>query len=274
MKFNIVHSLQGRVRVRYPRYLLDGKQAALVQMLISLQEGIKSVAVNIISGSVLIEYEGISEAVALSYLRAIDDKYLKNEELLKSVATPVAQESLLYVLLEMVATHYIKKFLIPFPIRRILSAFGILPRARKALGSIVRGKLFCADTLDATAIILSYATGDVDTSSSIRLLLNMGDTLEDYTKRKSYDSLASSLLNADESVQILVDGEEKSITANLLKTGDVVICRAGSVIPVDGTVISGEAMVNQSSMTGESLPVHKKDGLLQQSSRKAKSKSA
>ena len=260
MKFNIVHSLQGRVRVRYPRYLLDGKQAALVQMLISLQEGIKSVAVNIISGSVLIEYEGISEAVALSYLRAIDDKYLKNEELLKSVATPVAQESLLYVLLEMVATHYIKKFLIPFPIRRILSAFGILPRARKALGSIVRGKLFCADTLDATAIILSYATGDVDTSSSIRLLLNMGDTLEDYTKRKSYDSLASSLLNADESVQILVDGEEKSITANLLKTGDVVICRAGSVIPVDGTVISGEAMVNQSSMTGESLPVHKKDG--------------
>lgn len=260
MKFNIVHSLQGRVRVRYPRYLLDGKQAALVQMLISLQEGIKSVAVNIISGSVLIEYEGISEAVALSYLRAIDDKYLKNEELLKSVATPVAQESLLYVLLEMVATHYIKKFLIPFPIRRILSAFGILPRARKALGSIVRGKLFCADTLDATAIILSYATGDVNTSSSIRLLLNMGDTLEDYTKRKSYDSLASSLLNADESVQILVDGEEKSITANLLKTGDVVICRAGSVIPVDGTVISGEAMVNQSSMTGESLPVHKKDG--------------
>jgi len=260
MKFNIVHSLQGRVRVRYPRYLLDGKQAALVQMLISLQEGIKSVAVNIISGSVLIEYEGISEVVALSYLRAIDDKYLKNEELLKSVATPVAQESLLYVLLEMVATHYIKKFLIPFPIRRILSAFGILPRARKALGSIVRGKLFCADTLDATAIILSYATGDVDTSSSIRLLLNMGDTLEDYTKRKSYDSLASSLLNADESVQILVDGEEKSITANLLKTGDVVICRAGSVIPVDGTVISGEAMVNQSSMTGESLPVHKKDG--------------
>ena len=215
---------------------------------------------NIISGSVLIEYEGISETVALSYLRAIDDKYLKNEELLKSVAAPVAQESLLYVLLEMVATHYIKKFLIPFPIRRILSAFGILPRARKALGSIVRGKVFCADTLDATAIILSYATGDVDTSSSIRLLLNMGDTLEDYTKRKSYDSLASSLLNADESVQILVDGEEKSITANLLKTGDVVICRAGSVIPVDGTVIAGEAMVNQSSMTGESLPVHKKDG--------------
>ena len=260
MTFNIVHSLAGRVRVRYPRYLLDGKQAALVQMLISLQEGIKSIEVNIISGSVLIEYEGISEAVALSYLKAIDDKYLKNDELLKSVATPVAQESLLYVLLEMVATHYIKKFLLPFPIRRVLSIFGIMPRAKKALKSIAKGKIFCADTLDATALTLSLATGDVNTSSSIRLLLNIGDTLEDYTKRKSYDSLASSLLSANDSVQILENGEEKTITANLLKTGDIVICRAGSVIPVDGTVVEGEAMVNQASMTGESLPVHKKDG--------------
>ncbi|MBR1613866.1 MAG: heavy metal translocating P-type ATPase, partial [Treponema sp.] len=120
------------------------------------------------------------------------------------------------------------------------------------------GKIFSADTLDATALTLSYATGDLNTAGSIALLLNMGDTLEDYTKRKSYDSLASSLLTTDEMVQVVQDdGEEVAVSVSLLKAGDIVISRAGSVIPVDGTVVSGEAMVNQASMTGESLPVHK-----------------
>ena len=261
MNFTIAHSLPGRVRVRFPRHSIDGKQAALAQMLISLQEGISLVAINIISGSILIEYKGISEESALSYVRALDDKYLKNEDLLKSIAAPVAQESLLAELLSMVAKHYLKKWFLPFQIRRVLSILGIMPRARKALRSISRGKVFCADTLDASALILSCATGDYSTSSSIRLLLNIGDTLEDYTKRKSYDSLASSLLTANDNVQVIENGEEKTVPANLLKAGDTVICRAGSVIPADGVVVSGEAMVNQASMTGESLPVHKKDGL-------------
>ena len=259
MDFQIVHTLPGRVRLRYRRHLLDARQASLVQMLVSLQEGISNVAVNTISGSILIEYDEsvLSQKKALSYVSVLGDKYLKNEDLLKSVTVPAAQESLVANLLFMVAQFYLKKLLLPFSVRRVLSLFGIMPRVGRAAKSIASGKVFSANTLDATALLLSFATGDLNTSSSISLLLDVGETLEDYTKRKSYDSLASSLISTDENVQVLENGEEKTVRANLLKTGDTVICRAGSVIPIDGTVVSGEAMVNQASMTGESLPVHK-----------------
>lgn len=256
MTFQIVHQLPGRVRVRYQKGFLSSKQASLVQMLVSLQEGIDSVTVNMISASILIEYHDISEAVALSYLKALDSKYLDNPELLDGVQGAAVQESLITDLLEMVVIHYLKR-LLPFPLRRVLAAKNLIPHAGKAVKALCRGKIFCADTLDATALGLSYSTGDFNTAGSISLLLNMGETLEDYTKRKSYDSLASSLLITNEKVHIIQNGEEKEISAGLLKSGDIVIVRAGSVIPADGTVYSGEAMVNQASMTGESLPVHK-----------------
>ena len=258
MEFTVVHKLPNRVRVRYNRGLLDSKQAALVQMLLCLQDGITNAEVNTISGSVLIEYEGIKEIEALAFLRAIDDRYLKNEDLLSQVTTPAVTESLAGVLISMVAEFYIKKVLLPLPVRKILSLFNLTPRIFKGIKSVFSGKVFTADTLDATALALSYATGDLDTAGSIALLLNMGDTLEDYTKRKSYDSLASSLLTTDEMVQVVDEnGEETAVSVALLKVGDVVVYRAGSVIAADGTVVSGEAMINQSSMTGESLPVHK-----------------
>ena len=260
MDFKIVHRLPNRVRVRYNRGLLDARQASLVQMLIAFQDGITNVEVNTVSGSVLIEYDGkqLGEFEALAFLKAIDDKYLKNEELLRQVTVPAAQESLASLIISMVVEFYVKRFLLPLPVRKILSLLNLAPRILKGAKSICTGKIFSADTLDATALTLSYATGDLNTAGSIALLLNMGDTLEDYTKRKSYDSLASSLLTTDEMVQVVQDnGEEVAVSVSLLKAGDIVISRAGSVIPVDGTVVSGEAMVNQASMTGESLPVHK-----------------
>ena len=169
---------------------------------------------------------------------------------------------MIFELLLMFSKHYLKKWFLPLPIRHVFSLLNIAPRIFKGLKAAARGRVFSADMLDATALSLSYATGDMNTAGSISLLLNMGETLEDYTKRKSYDSLASSLLSTDETVQIqTADGEEKSISASLLKSGDVAIFRAGGVIAADGVVESGEAMVNQSSMTGESLPVHKKQGL-------------
>ena len=123
MDFQIVHTLPGRVRLRYRRHLLDARQASLVQMLVSLQEGISNVAVNTISGSILIEYDEsvLSQKKALSYVSVLGDKYLKNEDLLKSVTVPAAQESLVANLLFMVAQFYLKKLLLPLSVRRVLS---------------------------------------------------------------------------------------------------------------------------------------------------------
>lgn len=259
MDFKISHSLPGRVRLRYERHILSLRQAMLVQMLVGLQEGIVSISVNTVSGSILIEYKDTSLETVLSYVKALDGKYLNDENLLSSVSVPSVQESLLESLLSLTVEHFLKK-LLPLPLRKIISLVSIVPRVQKGIASVVRGKPFCAETLDAAAISLSYLTGDIDTAGTINFLLNIGDTLEDYTKRKSHDNLTQSLLITDETVTIVQDGEEKEISTQLLKAGDIVIVRAGSVIPVDGTVVDGVGMVNQASMTGEALPVQREKG--------------
>ncbi len=259
MDFQISHSIPGRVRLRYDLHFLSQRQAMLVQMLVGMQDGILSAAVNTVSGSILIEYKDISLETAISYVKALNEKYLNDETLLESVSVPSAQESLLGVLLSLSAEYFLKKIL-PLPLRKIISLFSIVPRVQKGLERLAGGKPFCAETLDATAITLSYLTGDINTAGTINYLLDIGDTLEDYTRRKSQDNLAQSLLVADETVSVIQDGEEKQISAQLLKSEDIVIVRAGSSIPVDGIVVDGIGMVNQSSMTGEALPVLREKG--------------
>lgn len=114
--------------------------------------------------------------------------------------------------------------------------------------------------LDATALTTAAFTGNTNTASSISMLLNLGEQIEEVTKRVSYGNLAHKLLISDEPVHILENGEEKTIPADALKKDDLVIVREGSMIPCDGTVERGEGMVNQASITGESLPVDKKAG--------------
>ncbi len=260
MKYKIVHSLPGRVRVRYNRYSLSDRQAALVKVVLESKEGITSAEVNTFSGGILIRYKGISEAQAVGYVGGLDKSVLENRELLATVAAPSANESLLGTLTWMVIRHYLKK-LLPFPIRRALHFIGIAPRLVQGVKSVAGGRFFCADTLDATALGLSFFKGNINTTGSVSFLLNVGEVLEEYTKRKSFDNLALSMLNADELVSVIQDdGQEVQVSSQLLKTGDRVICRMGGVIPADGTVIDGLAMVNQASMTGESLPVEKKKG--------------
>ena len=256
MVFSVVHKLPGRLRLRFDRHSLNARQAELVRTLVSLQKGIDFINVNPVSGGILLEYSGISEKTALSYIRALDDSYLTNEELLSAVSVPEAQESFAAVLFPLVAQFFIRK-LLPLPIRSVLSLVSIIPRLKKGAAAVLSGKPFCADTLDATALSLSYASGDINTANTITMLLNMGEVLEDYTKRKSYDNLTRSFLNLNEQVQVIRSGEEMPIPVRMLKTGDTVVVRSGSVIPADGTVVSGEASVNQASMTGESLAVRK-----------------
>ena len=259
MNFYIAHRLPGRLRLRYSRKGLSRKQAVLVETLVSLQEGIRSISVNPVSGSILIEYSGISEAETLSYIKALNSSYLENEELLENVEEPVVSESLTVSLGMLLAEFFIRR-LLPIPARRILALFSIMPRVKGGMKALKGGRPFCAETLDAAALSLSYATGDLNTAGTIAMMLEMGEILEDYTRRKSYENLTRSFLNTKETVHVLKDGNETEISANLLQAGDTVILRIGSVIPADGTVVSGEASVNQASMTGEGLPVHKVSG--------------
>ncbi|HAM68397.1 MAG TPA: heavy metal translocating P-type ATPase, partial [Ruminococcus sp.] len=124
----------------------------------------------------------------------------------------------------------------------------------------LRGKLE-VEVLDAVAIAVSMLRGDDNTAGSVMFLLKIGDILDEWTHKKSVDDLARTMSLGVEQVWMLTaDGEELLVPVSQIQKGDCVTVRTGSMIPLDGKVISGDAMVNQASMTGESVPVHKSAG--------------
>ena len=234
--------------------------------LLSVQDGMNDVSVNYTSGSFLIYYdvEKLSEKHIRSYFMALSEKYLENQELLDSVEEPQESENLLFDLATMTAWHYLKQIL-PVPIRLILRVWSLGPRILKGVEQIASGNVFKSEVLDAAAISMALITGDTKTASNINFLLNIGDTIEDFTKKKSYGDLASRLLSQNDSVRLVErteNGEciEKSVPLKLVKKGDLIAVRTGNVISADGMIVRGEALVNQASITGEPLAVEKREG--------------
>ncbi len=266
MDFIVRHSIPGRIRVRYDKSKITRRQAALANSLLSVQEGMTDVSVNYTTGSFLIYYDTklLSEKHIRSYFMALSDKYLKNQEMLDAVDEPQEEESLLFDLACMTFWHYFKQ-LLPLPLRFVLRAISLGPRILMGVEQVVRGNLFKSQVLDAAAISMALITGDAKTASNINFLLNIGDTIEEFTKKKSYSDLAAKLLSQNDQVQLVEKDErgnvvEKAVPLSLVKKGDMVAVRTGNVIPVDGEIIRGEGLVNQASITGEPLAVEKRAG--------------
>ena len=262
MTITVHHSLPGRLRLHYDLHEISPRQAVLAQSLIAVQEGIIDISVNTNIGSYLILFDSsiISQSQIENLFKALGSKYLDDEKLLEAVAQIPITESIMSIFISTMINHFAKK-LLPLPLRRFLLFTNIVPRVGSALGMCFRhGKIFSTQMLDAAALTTAAFTGNTNTASSISMLLTLGEEIEEVTKRVSYGNLAHKLLISDEPVHILVDGEEKTIPCEALKKDDLVIVREGSMIPCDGTVEKGEGMVNQASITGESLPVEKKTG--------------
>ena len=261
MNFYVKHSIPGRIRVAYNKRELSKKQVALAQNLLAVQEGISDVSVNFTTGTFLLYYdvEIQSEKTIRALFKALSSKYLNDEELLSSIEEPHEEGSLFGELFWMTAMHYAKA-LLPPQIRLVLRVLNMAPRILKGLETVASGSIFKADVLDATAIGVALVTGDSKTASNINFLLNIGDTIEDFTKKKSYGDLAKTMFNDNDKVQLVEGKTERSIPLKLLKVGDTVAVRTGSLIPADGQIISGLALVNQASITGEPLAVERKEG--------------
>ena len=266
MNFTVKHSLPGRIRICYDKKNISRRQAALAYSLLSVQDGMTEVSVNYTTGSFLIYYDinKLSEKHIRAYFMALSEKYLNNKEMLESVDEPREQESLLFDLALMTASHYFKMIL-PLPVQLLLRTWSLAPRILNGVEHLVKGNVFHSEVLDAAAISMALFTGDTRTASSINFLLNIGDTIEEFTKKKSYNDLADRLISQNDQVQLVgknKDGEqtEKTVPLSMIKKGDVVAVRTGSIIPVDGTVLSGEVLVNQATITGEPLAVEKREG--------------
>ena len=258
MKIKVHHSLPGRVRVHYDLELVSPRQAILAQSLIAVQDGISDIQVNTKVGSYLIFFDAqkISLAEIKNLFKALSSKYLDDPELLSAVANVPVQDSIFDVFVGTLISYLVKKAL-PLPIRTLLLWKDLIPRIFGAVQKVSEGKIFSTELLDATALTVAVATGNKATATSISTLLKMGEDIEEITRRQSYENLAQTLLISNEPVHLIEGNEEKSIPASALKKGNLIVVRQGSLIPADGTVEKGEGMVNQASITGESLPVEK-----------------
>lgn len=256
MKFTTVYDKKGRIRVRYGAYAFDKYKSYGVSDYIKSMSYVNDVKINISNGSILISYEHDYKNELLSVLKSL------NTDKIKELAYPIDEEierlnktfkSKLY---SMLAKKIIMPILFPGSIGRALTIIRSFKFLKKGFASLSNGEI-TVDVLDATSITASIATGDYGTANSIMFLLNFSQLLEDYTMRSASLQLAKSLeINVDY-VWVLEDGNEIKKPMASIKSGDIVIARTGLMIPVDGTVVSGEAMINESSMTGESMPVRK-----------------
>lgn len=163
-------------------------------------------------------------------------------------------------LFSLVARHFVFKFFLPWPLRIAWRCYRAAFFIGKGLSALMQRKLTVA-VLDATAISASMLRNDTNTAGSVMFLLKIGELLEEWTYKKSISDLATSMSLNIGTVWLLDKGIERQVSIDAVQEGDELVVKMGSTIPLDGVVISGEGMVNQASMTGESMPVHKTEGI-------------
>ncbi|MGP1589717.1 MAG: heavy metal translocating P-type ATPase [Oribacterium sp.] len=253
MKCQILHESRGRMRVHIATARMTVKEADILQYYLQSKDFIREVRVYERTGDAIIYYGGAREQL-LSLLARF--RYEGNEGLVPEHTGRELNRQYEERLIGAVARRALSIAFCPHALRMPLAIVKAVPFVLAGLKSIFHGRIEVA-LLDATAITASLLRGDHDTATSVMFLLTVGETLEEWTHKKSVDDLARTMsLNVDK-VWVESDGEELLLPVTEVSVGSIVIVRTGNMIPLDGKVISGEAMVNQASMTGESMPVRK-----------------
>ena len=251
-----MHESPGRIRVHAMQKRMTMAQADILEYYLKAQEGVIEAKVYDRTGDAIIFYEGKREGMILALSRF---SYKGNEGLVPSQTGRALNREYEDKLVLTVVDRVISTLFYPIPLKRVITGVKAIPYLFKGLQTLFQRKIEVS-LLDAVAISASILTGDYNTASSVMFLLSVGEILEEWTHKKSVDDLARTMsLNVDK-VWTLVQGEEVLLPLNEVEVGQEIIVRTGNMIPLDGKVSFGEAMVNQASMTGESIPVRKKIG--------------
>ncbi len=257
MNYTVLHSSRGRIRVHMIQVRMTASDADQLETYLSGISGIRKAKVSERTGNAVIHFRS-EEAEILQALTDFHYAPGQSDSLSGRLITREFEENLFWH----VGNRLFRWLFLPKSIQTAVTVIQSLPYLLKGIQTLFRGKLEVA-VLDATTIGLSLASGDSSTASSIMFLLGLSEILEDYTHRKSVDDLARAMaLNVDNVWLITPDGEEKLVRVDEVKEKDTIVVRTSNTIPLDGTVLSGEMSVNQSSMTGEPLPVFKEAGSL------------
>ena len=256
MRFVIKHEIRGRIRVHVLQKRMTYEQADTLYYYLNRKQNVTSVKVYERSQDVTVSYVGNREEIIrllkqFSYeTTEVPDAFLQNSG---------RQLNDMYweKLVNKVVLRGANKLFLPYTLRAGITIIKSIRYIWQGIQTLMKGKIE-VPVLDATAIGVSIFRSDFNTAGSVMFLLGIGELLEEWTHKKSVGDLARSMsLNIDK-VWVDCDGQEVWIPSSEVKKGDRVIVHMGNMIPFDGVVEHGEAMVNQASMTGESAPVHKK----------------
>ena len=258
MKFIIKHEIRGRLRIHAVQQRMTCAQADTLCWFLEKQEYVTEAKVYERTADAVICYRGDREELIGALRSFCWEKTEAPEHVLASSGREL-NSAFREKLVTKVILHYGGKLLIPYPVRKVWLTLKALRYIWKGFCCLKERKIE-VPVLDATAIGVSVLRGDFDTAGSVMFLLGVGEILEEWTHKKSVGDLARSMSLNVRKVWLKRGDQEVLVNASEIRPGDVVVVHMGNVIPFDGEVTCGEGMVNQSSLTGESLPVRRTAG--------------
>lgn len=243
------------MRVHFPGSTMTYRQADTLLYYLENKSEVISAKVYERTGDAVIRYKGEQRRI-LEMLRSFCyDKVVVPNEVLETsgrALNAAYQEKII----DKILFRWMRKWFLPYPMTALYTAAMSVKYIYQGLKILCKGKIE-VPVLDATAIGVSILRNDFDTASSIMFFLSIGELLEEWTHKKSVDDLARMMSLNVEKVWIKKNDQEILVAASTVKKGDLIVVHMGNVIPFDGTVIEGEAMINQAALTGESVPVRR-----------------
>ena len=258
MKCTILHEGKGRMRVHVEKVRMTLHRADVLEAYLNHHDAIVHAAVYERTGDVVITYTG-KRTAAIAILAGYKFDVAEYDALVTSADSRRLNREYQDKMFDLVAGRCLRKLFLPAPLDAAYTVFRSIHFLWKGVRCVLSRRLE-VEVLDALSIGVSLLRGDFGTAGSVMFLLNLGSLLEEWTRKKSLDDLARSMaLNVDK-VWVRSQGTEVLVPLTKVRSGDEVVVRSGNMIPLDGTVLEGEAMVNQAALTGESMPVRKAEG--------------
>lgn len=256
MKFFIRHETRGRIRIHLDQKRMSYEQADTLAYYLENLNGVVTAKVYERTCDAVVCYQG-SRAEIISGIRAFHYQDVEVPSQVLQSSGRALNSEYQEKLISKVICHYGRKLFLPYPLNAIYTTATSLKYIWKGIDTLLHRKIE-VPVLDATAIGVSVFRQDFGTAGSIMFLLGIGELLEEWTHKKSVGDLARNMSLNVGKVWLKKDEQEILVESGEIQPGDEVVVRMGTVIPFDGTVTDGEAMVNQASLTGESVPVCKK----------------
>ena len=259
MRFQILHESPGRMRLRAEVRSMSLQQADLLEAWLRAQPDVDEVTVHERTCGVIVTYHG-ERAALCRILSGFTYKKAEQTVDLQVHSSRAMNRAYKEKLVFLVIRHCIKRIFLPIPLRRAITICQTIPRFVKA-ASVLTSRQLTVDVLDGIAIGASLLTGDHQTAGSVHFLLNVGEVLEEWTHKKSVEDLAKSMsLQVDQVWRLDSEGRQSIASLDSIVPGDRIRVHTGHILPLDGILEDGDVMLNQASLTGESVPVAKRPG--------------